>query len=76
MGSSPISLAYMVAVAQVVEHRIVIPTVMGSSPIGYPKLLVYKDLRQREGGWLAITPYPARTYVVLSQPMRPNRIVQ
>ena len=50
MGSSPISLAYMVAVAQAVERRIVIPVVMGSSPIGYPKLLVYKDLRDAAPG--------------------------
>ena len=63
MGSSPISLAYMVAVAQAVEHRIVIPTVMGSSPIGHPKCLVYIDLRLAEGGILALTLYWVTFYV-------------
>ncbi len=31
----------MVAVAQLVEHRIVIPVVAGSSPVGHPILLFY-----------------------------------
>lgn len=31
----------VVAVAQLVESRIVIPVVVGSSPIGHPKLLFY-----------------------------------
>ncbi len=29
----------MVAIAQLVEHRIVIPGVAGSSPVGHPKFL-------------------------------------
>ena len=62
MGSSPISLACMVAVAQMVEHRIVIPTVMGSSPIGHPKCLVYKDLWRRGPARLDVNRYGATTY--------------
>ena len=76
MGSSPIGLAYMVAVAQVVEHRIVIPTVMGSSPIGYPKLLVYKHLRPRGRGQIDVTRCTVTTYVVLSQLKLRDRIIQ
>lgn len=33
------SLVNMVAVAQLVEHRIVIPVVAGSIPVGHPKFL-------------------------------------
>ena len=31
----------MVAVAQLVEYRIVIPAVAGSNPVGHPILLTY-----------------------------------
>ena len=62
MGSSPIGLAYMVAVAQMVEHRIVISTVVGSSPIGHPKCLVYIDLRGRGPARRDVNPYEATTY--------------
>ena len=61
MGSSPISLA-MVAVAQLVEHRIVSPTVMGSSPISHPKWLVYLDLWRAGRGTHDVTPYYKKTY--------------
>ena len=33
----------MVAVAQLVESRIVIPVVVGSSPISHPKFLVFRE---------------------------------
>ena len=33
----------MVAIAQLVEHRIVIPVVAGSSPVGHPKVLTLKS---------------------------------
>ena len=32
----------MVAVAQLVEHRIVIPSVAGSTPVGHPNFLPKK----------------------------------
>ncbi len=38
----------MVAVAQLVEPRIVIPVVVGSSPISHPKLDVSRSLRRAD----------------------------
>ena len=35
-------LSHVVAVAQLVEHWIVIPVVAGSSPVGHPKFLAQK----------------------------------
>ena len=32
-----LSLRYMVAIAQLAEHRIVVPSVVGSSPTSHPK---------------------------------------
>ena len=37
----------MVAVAQLVEHRIVIPSVAGSSPVGYPIFYVNIEIGRR-----------------------------
>jgi hypothetical protein len=37
----------VVAVAQLVEHRIVIPSVAGSSPVSHPKFLP-KEFDKRE----------------------------
>ena len=42
----------MVGVAQLVEPRIVIPVVVGSSPIVHPKFLLLED-RESSGGPLA-----------------------
>ena len=38
---------YMVPVVQLAEHRIVVPKVMGSSPVGHPKITPLFHLK----GW-------------------------
>ena len=55
-------LSDMVAVAQLVERRVVVSVVEGSSPFSHPKYLVAKDLRRAGGTLLAVTPWPATTY--------------
>ncbi len=45
----------MVTVAQLVESRIVIPVVVGSSPIGHPRILLLNQ---------AITPRPQAAFFV------------
>ena len=36
--SSAVFREYMVPVVQLAEHRIVVPKVMGSNPVGHPKI--------------------------------------
>ena len=39
VGSIPITRSIMVTIAQLVERRIVVPNVVGSSPTGHPKII-------------------------------------
>ena len=60
-GSNPAPTT-MVAVAQMVERRVVVSVVKGSSPFGHPKPLPGKDLRRRRRAPRDVTPLLIRTY--------------
>ena len=53
----------MVAVAQLVESRIVIPVVVGSSPIGHPKEIKYLAKLSGFGFLLSGFPFLLVTYL-------------
>tara|TARA_R110002051_G_scaffold87744_1_gene154562 strand:- start:794 stop:1030 length:237 start_codon:yes stop_codon:yes gene_type:complete len=60
-GSNPVGLA-MVAVAQLVERRVVVSVVEGSIPFGHPKCLVSLTLGLAGRPPLDVTPLTATTY--------------
>ena len=64
-GSNPAPTT-MVAVAQLVERRVVVSVVEGSSPSGHPKALPGKDLRRCRRTPRDVTPLLIRTYNYLS----------
>ena len=72
----------MVIVAQLVEPRIVVPAVVGSSPIGHPRLAItkirlsiYGIVTERHGGPLAqlVEQLTLNQRVAGSIPARPTR---